>query len=139
MGGQLAKFLSSTSQLTYPAQFCFVRIAWWRPASMGVRAIGENYATRGRAQKTSISRRAGSPRARPRRPASTPSAAHPAVEEHHRRACALLDDLHAAPQRRPECYCSRHSVVLAILLLIGASQLLRPHFGSAVVAAHRLR
>ena len=37
------------------------------------------------------------------------SAAHAAVEEHHRRACALLDNLHAAPQRRPECDGSRHS------------------------------
>ena len=35
-------------------------------------------------------------------------AAHPAVEEHHRRPRALLDNLDAAPQRRPECRGRRH-------------------------------
>ena len=37
------------------------------------------------------------------------SAAHPAVEEHHRRPRAMLDNLDAAPQRRPEYRGHRHS------------------------------
>ena len=37
-------------------------------------------------------------------------AAHPAVEEHHRRPGAMLDNLDAAPQRRPEYRGHRHSV-----------------------------
>jgi hypothetical protein len=38
------------------------------------------------------------------------SAAHSAVEEHHWRPRAMLDNLDAAPQRRPECRGHRHSV-----------------------------
>ena len=37
------------------------------------------------------------------------STAHPAVEEHHGRPGAMLDNLDAAPQRRPECRGHRHS------------------------------